>query len=298
MTATPAGEPVPLVARLRAGEPTFLMGIRSARTGDAVRIAASTGHHGVLVDLEHAPMSLDTATTMCREATDLGLAALVRVPEREYGMIGPLLDGGATGVVAPRIESAVAAADIAGACRFPPEGHRSQTAQLLQYGLTPMPARVTNGPVNAATVVKVLIESPLGIERCDEIAAVPGVDIVAVGANDLSAELGSPGDYTTPEMERALAAVADACRRHGKLFMLGGVGDREILARHLRGGACPLILTGMDTELLYASARSRADGYRRWCEETLTGAVAGPTTAEPGALAGSLSETTGTGSRP
>ena len=31
---------------------------------------------------------------------------LVRVPEREYGAIGRLLDGGAHGIVAPRIETA------------------------------------------------------------------------------------------------------------------------------------------------------------------------------------------------
>lgn len=38
----------PFLSRLRAGQLTLMMGIRSARTPDAVRIARATGHHAVL----------------------------------------------------------------------------------------------------------------------------------------------------------------------------------------------------------------------------------------------------------
>jgi 2-keto-3-deoxy-L-rhamnonate aldolase RhmA len=65
--------------RLRAGEETFVLGIRTARTPDTVRIARSTGHHAVLVDLEHSTMPLDVAATLCATAGDLCLTALVRV---------------------------------------------------------------------------------------------------------------------------------------------------------------------------------------------------------------------------
>ena len=36
------------------GSPSLMLGIRNARTTDTVRIAASTGHHAILVDLEHS----------------------------------------------------------------------------------------------------------------------------------------------------------------------------------------------------------------------------------------------------
>jgi hypothetical protein len=52
-----------LLDRLRAGEPTFMLGIRGSRTTDVVRIARSTGHHAILVDLEHSAMPIDTAAT-------------------------------------------------------------------------------------------------------------------------------------------------------------------------------------------------------------------------------------------
>src|SRR5260221_5253346 len=118
----------PFVTRLRAGELTLMLGIRSGRTTDVVRIAHATGHHSILVDLEHSAMSLDVATQLCAAAADLGMTPFVRVPEQTYGAIGRLLDGGAHGIVAPRVETVDEAQAISRACRFPPRGQRSQLA--------------------------------------------------------------------------------------------------------------------------------------------------------------------------
>lgn len=246
-----------LLARLDAGERTYLLGVRGARTTDVVRLARTTGHHGVLVDLEHSTMGLDVAAAICTTAQDLGLAAIVRVPEREYGAIGRLLDGGADGIVAPRIETAEEAETVARACRFPPRGQRSQVAAVPQLGLRPTPAAELNPRLDAATLVQVLIETPAGVEQADAIAAVDGVDMVAVGANDLTAELGVPGQYDHPGLRDAVAAVGRACRRHGKPLMLGGVGDPALFASFAPLGVAPLHITGMDTDLLYAAAAAR-----------------------------------------
>ena len=66
--------------------------------------------------------------------------------------------------------------------------------------------------LDAATIVQVLIETPLGVANADAIAAIDGVDMLALGANDLTAELGIPGQYDHPLVRDAVAAVADACR--------------------------------------------------------------------------------------
>jgi 2-keto-3-deoxy-L-rhamnonate aldolase RhmA len=123
-----AAEPRRFLDRLHAGQSTLMMAIRSGRTTDIVQIAKSTGHDCVLLDLEHSNMALDTVSALCVAADSLEMTALVRVPEREYGMIGRVLDGGAHGIVVPGVESAEQAGDIARACRFPPQGQRSQTA--------------------------------------------------------------------------------------------------------------------------------------------------------------------------
>jgi 2-keto-3-deoxy-L-rhamnonate aldolase RhmA len=249
----------PIMTRLRNGQPTFQLGLRSARTTDVVRVAQSTGHHSILVDLEHSTMTLDTAAALCSAASDLGLVPFVRTPERDLGVIGRLLDGGAQGIVAPRIETAAEAMAVARSCRFPPRGQRSAISAVPLVGMRPTPARDLNPRLDAATVVEVIIETPAGVAAADEIAAVDGVDIVALGANDLTAELGVPGRYDDPRVRDAVVALASACRRHGKLLMIAGVGDPATYAALAALGACSLYLTGMDTDLLHGAARARVE---------------------------------------
>ena len=249
--------------RLRDGEPTLMLAVRSSRTADVLRIARSTGHHAVMIDLEHSTMPLDVAASLCATAGDLGLFPFVRLPEREYGALGRLLDGGAQGVIAPRVETAAEAATIARACRFAPRGQRSQLATVPQLGMRPTPARELNQVLDDATVVQILIETPAGVAAAEEIAAVDGVDLLAFGANDFTAELGVPGQYADPRVTEAVAVLAGACQRHGKLLMVGGIADPARLRELDSLGVCPLRLTGTDTDLLYAGAAARAERFTR-----------------------------------
>lgn len=253
--------------RLRAGELTLMLGIRSSRTTDVVRIAAAAGYHAVMVDLEHSTMPLDTAASLSATAADLGLTPFVRVPEREYGAIGRLLDCGAQGIIAPRIESTAEAETISRACRFPPHGQRSQLAMVPGVGMRPVPARELSPALDAATIVQVLLETPAGIANADAIAALDGVDILGIGANDLTAELGSPGRYDDPQVRAAVKTVAKACQAQGKLLMLGGVSDLTILGSLMPLGVCPLMLSGMDTDLLYRGAEAGAARFAAWWRE-------------------------------
>jgi len=251
------------LGRLRGGEPTLMLAIRSSRTADVVRIAKSTGHHAIMVDLEHSTMPLDVAASLCATAGDLGLFPFVRVQEREYGALGRLLDGGAQGIVAPRVEGAAEAAAIARACRFAPRGQRSQLAAVPQLGMRPTPAATLNPALDDATIVQILIETPAGVANAHEIAAVDGVDMLAFGANDFTAELGVPGQYADPRVTDAIAALGEAAKRHGKPLMVGGIPDPAMLDDLAPLGVCPLRLTGTDTDMLYAGAAARAERFLR-----------------------------------
>ena len=160
-----------------------------------------------MIDLEHSTMSLDVAASLCQTAADIGLTAFVRIPEREYGAIGALLDGGAAGIIAPRVESAAEAATVARACRFAPRGQRSQLATVPRFGMRPVPAAELNPALDDATIAAILIETPAGVANADGIAAVDGVDMLAFGANDFTAELGVPGRYDDPRVTAAVAAL-------------------------------------------------------------------------------------------
>lgn len=253
-----------LLDRLRAGELTLMLAVRTCRTPDIIRIAHATGHHAVMLDLEHSTLSLDVTAQLCGTANDLGLFPLVRVPEREYGAIGRLLDAGAGGIVAPRVETPEEARTIARACRFPPRGQRSQLAMVPQLGLRPTPASVLNPKLDDATIVQILIETPKGVANADAIAAVDGVDMLVIGANDLTAELGCPGQYGDPRVREAVATAAEACRRHGKLLMLGGISDLSLVASLMPLGIAPMQLTGTDTEILFGAVEARARKFAEW----------------------------------
>jgi 4-hydroxy-2-oxoheptanedioate aldolase len=245
------------VERLKQGVPVVALGVRSSRSADIARIARSSGHHAIWVDLEHSTMPIDTAALICAAALDIGLAPFARVPEREHGLIGRLLDGGVLGIIAPRVETVEEAQEIVTACRFPPLGHRSAVAALPHLDFRKMPAEEFNRTLNHATVVKILLESPRGIENAAAIAALEGVDMVGIGTNDLAAEMGLAGQFRHPEVRRAHESAILACRRAQKPLAIGGIGDIAYAVELIRLGAAPFVFTGIDADLLVDAARER-----------------------------------------
>jgi 2-keto-3-deoxy-L-rhamnonate aldolase RhmA len=247
-----------LLERLRAGHSVVALGVRASRTPEIVRWAKAAGYDTIWIDMEHSTMPVDAVAQMCLCAQDLGLMPWVRVPERDYGTINRVLDGGALGIIVARIESAQQARDAVTATRFAPLGQRSQILTLPHVGYAAMPVPEMNAKVNTASALKVLIESRAGVQAADEIAAVEGVDIVALGCNDLSADLGHAGEPTHPEVVEACRHVLAAARRHGKVAIVGGMPEGETLAALRREGAKPFLFAGIDTDLFLAALRLRA----------------------------------------
>jgi 2-keto-3-deoxy-L-rhamnonate aldolase RhmA len=258
-----------LLKRLKRNELVTALMIRSSRTADVVRVAASTGHQSIIVDLEHSAMPLDVVANMTATASDLGVVPFVRVPERDYGSIGRVLDGGACGIIAARIETKQQAAEIARACRFAPRGQRSQIAMVPQFGFRPMPATALNPLLDRNVIVQILVETPLGISNSDAIAGTDGVDMIAIGANDLTAELGIAGDFQNDQLRKAVKTVVTACSRHGKLCVLGGISDLKLLKEYLSMGVAPLLMSGSDIEMLSSAAALRSDALRAWHSENV-----------------------------
>ena len=243
--------------RLRANEPQYRLGIRSARTTEIVRIAKAAGYHSIMVDLEHCAMSIDTATEICAAAGDAGLMPSVRLPERDFGSIGRLLDGGADGMLMPGLETVEQAKEFADFCRFAPNGKRSQLSMVPQLGMKPTPATELNPALDNRVVVQILLESKAGIGNAEAIAALPGVDMVTIGANDLSAELGIPGKFADPLFVDAVKTVIAACKTHNKIPTLGGIGDPALVRKFTEMGMAPFYLVGFDTEMMYSMAVQR-----------------------------------------
>ena len=250
-----------VLQRLAQGEPLLSLGIRNARTAEIVRIAKTAGFGLVWLDLEHSSISIDCAAQIIASAGDLGLEAWVRVAERDYGVIGRLLDGGATGIIAPHVETAEEAQTVVNAARFPPRGQRSQTALLPQTKYRRMPAAELMRCADLATTVHILIESAEGVRNADAIAAIDGVDVLHVGMNDLSVDLGHIDQLCHPDMLDACKRVIAAAQGRGKLAVVGGSSDPALFVELLNAGAAPLVFAAIDTDVLAAGLTQRATDW-------------------------------------
>ena len=112
-------------------------------------------------------------------------------------------------------------------------------------------------------MVIVMIETPEAVERAQEIAAVPGVDIVHIGATDLSDAMGMPGRFDDPAIERCFERVIKACRSHGKFAGAGGLASvPEVMQKMVRLGV-RFVTAGSEWDFMLAAARQRAGLLRQ-----------------------------------
>jgi 2-keto-3-deoxy-L-rhamnonate aldolase RhmA len=235
--------------RLRAGEPCYTLGIRTARSVDFVRMAASSGYDAIWIDLEHSTIPLDTTAQMTATARDLGLDAWVRVPEGDFGVIGRVLDGGASGLIVPQIETAEDAEKAVSYCRYPPEGGRSHNALTSSFGFRRLDPKTRSEAANRSVFLQVLLESTRAVDNVEAIAAVEGVDAVGLGLNDLSANMNMLGDVTTEAIAALCRRVIAAARKHGKLAIIGGLKGPEQYRELVALGAAPYVFAAIDTDM-------------------------------------------------
>jgi len=243
--------------QLRAGKLAIGVGLRQARTVDVAQIMKTAGFDWLFIDCEHNSMDTDMAAQIASASLAIGVTPVVRVAGKEHWFASRMLDNGAQGIVVPHVDSALEAKRVANACRFPPIGHRSMGGGLQQLGFAPMPVGEAAKIVNEETLVVVMLESPQGIANCEEIAAVPGIDALLIGTNDLCFEIGIPGQFNDPRVAEAYTKMIAACRKHGKFAGMGGMYTPELLERHINMGV-QLILSGSDFNLLMQAATARA----------------------------------------
>lgn len=251
----------PARERLAAGELCLGLGIRLGRSVEIAALMHSAGFDWLFLDLEHGPMSLQTASEISVAALGIGIAPIVRVPRGEYAMATRALDGGALGIVMPHVDTAEEAREVADHLRFPPDGHRSVAGGPPQLGFRNVSTREAAPALNAATLVVVMLETPRAIDNAEAIAAVPGIDALLIGTNDLTAEMGIPSEFGSEKVAAAYSKVIAACRKHGKVPGMGGVYSEDLLRRYV-GMGMQLILCGGDGGLLLGAATQRAGFVR------------------------------------
>jgi 2-keto-3-deoxy-L-rhamnonate aldolase RhmA len=248
--------------KMRRGELAVSMTVRIFRGVEIAAIAKSAGFDCLYIDLEHCSFSLETVSQISIAARALGVTPLVRVVGHDPAEIGRTLETGAQGIIVPHVDTAEQAERIARAARLPPAGDRSVLATNPHTLFRGGPAAETMRQMNEATLVIVMIESAEGLANADAIAAVPGVDMILVGANDLCNSLGIPGDLESERIVDAYTSIGEACRRHGKLLGVGGLNTRPDMARRIIATGAHFMSSGSDTGFLLSAATAAAKLYR------------------------------------
>jgi 2-keto-3-deoxy-L-rhamnonate aldolase RhmA len=226
-----------------------------------MQLLANAGFDFVFVDNEHGAFSMESVGELSRAAVLLGISPIVRVPDIAYPYIAQTLDVGAQGIMIPRVTDARQVREVVQKMRYPPLGERGSA---LERGLTQFKA----GPVvevmqsvHAETMLVVQIETCQALEAIDEIVAVPGVEAVLVGPNDLSIALGVPGQMEHPILKDAIQRTISACQKTG-VFPAIHLGDPR-LAAYWASRGMRLVSTGSEVSFIMRAGRESVEILRK-----------------------------------
>ena len=205
----------PVRARLAAGERVVAITLTTPSIETAAH-AASLGFDVLWVEMEHSPITLESLRGIVLATRALPAAVFARVPANELWMAKRVLDQGVSGVIFPFTSTAEMAGQAVAACRYPPHGRRGSGAGLAKA--TWPDADDYYDSADANVMVVTVVEDRAGLENIDAIAATPGLDVIFIGTSDLAFSLGLRGDMEAPEVEQAVAQIAEAAKRNGKVL--------------------------------------------------------------------------------
>ena len=242
------------------------VGIRQSRTVDIGKIMAASDYDWLFIDMEHNSMDVDTASQISVAAQDAGICPIVRVPDFAHHHATRVLDCGAMGIVFPHVDDADTARKLVSYCLYPPKGHRSMTGSLPQLNFEKLPIPEVAKIINESMLVVIMLESPIAIDNVEEIASIPGVDVILIGTNDLCMEMGIPGDYSNPKIKEAYKKVIAACNKYNKTPGMGGVYNEELMSEYITMGM-RFILSGSDLSFMMTAAQQRSKNLRSFLKK-------------------------------
>ncbi len=188
------------------------------RTPAVARILQQHGFHFMLVDTEHGCFDPDVVAQHIQAGKRWGVCPLVRVPGPDRTEIKRVLDAGAEGVMVPMCQTLEEVGQAVESSKYPPLGLRGAhfTRPHTEFA-NPADMGEYMAAANEALLTIIQIETLPAAEKVEEIAALPGVDMLYMGPGDLSIAMGIPGQIAHREVMEVVQRMGEACRRHGKL---------------------------------------------------------------------------------
>tara|TARA_B100000963_G_scaffold129929_1_gene113394 strand:+ start:8244 stop:9038 length:795 start_codon:yes stop_codon:yes gene_type:complete len=220
-------------------------------------IAVAAGVDFLMYDMEHTGITTETLREQMAACRGLDLAPLVRVPSSEANIIGQVLDIGAHGIMVPMVETAAHAEKIVRRAHYPPEGRRGTAFSIAHDAFTGGHPVEKMKQANDQTLVIAMIETAEGLKNVDQIAAVPGVDVLWLGHFDLTSSMGIAGQLDHPDYIAAVKKISAAASAQNK--MAGYMAIDKDFAAHYWNEGYRMLAYGLDHLLLKAALKDGLD---------------------------------------
>lgn len=246
---------------LQHGE--FVLGTvnRYFRSPEIAQVLATAGYDFIWIDMEHSCFGLETVADTARAALAAGITPIVRIPELQSHFISRALDSGALGVIVPEVDSRKQVEDTVRFSKYAPLGRRRTVGRLAHADYAGVNAAEFNRRSNEEVLTSVLVESEAGVENIEEIVSVEGLDLVIIGAGDLSLSLGVPGETDHEKVRKYIREVIEACKRHRVFIGLGGTSGFDVPRRWM-GEGVQFYCHSVDIALLMDGAAADARQLR------------------------------------
>jgi 2-keto-3-deoxy-L-rhamnonate aldolase RhmA len=173
-------------------------------------ILKNAGCEFVIFDMEHGGLSLEQFKVLATISNSNQISPLIRIPEVSYNYVARALDLGASGIMAPMVNTAEEAIKVVKSSKYPPEGIRGAGFGFAHDNYNNQNPLKYIKKANDEFINIIQIETKYGLENVESIAAIDGVDCLWVGHFDLTNFLGIPGDFTSSIYLDAIKRVVDA----------------------------------------------------------------------------------------
>jgi len=224
----------------------------------SAEVMAGSGFDFLIADGEHGAIGSSDLLAILIATRAAGVPVLARVGANEPIRIMQALDLGAAGVVVPQIRTADDVRRAVDWCRYPPVGMRGVAPRRAsEYGRHTSDYLAT---ANATVTCCIQIETAEALTDVEKLLAVPGIDALLIGPNDLAASIGRLGQPGDPKVEAAIGRVLECARAAGVPAGVWTASPQSARTRRDQGFAFATV--GTDYGFMLAAAEATIQAVR------------------------------------
>lgn len=222
---------------------------------------AGYGYDFIWIDAEHGPFDKQTLLMHVIAARSGGSAAFVRVVNQDPSVIKPVLEMGIDGIIIPMVMDEVQAEAVLSACLYPPEGNRGfGPRRAIAYNAQNLDEYLKGAKDSFLRIIQ--IEHISAVQHIEAILALPSLDAIIIGPNDLSGSIGKLGQSLHPDVLDLGKQVIEAAKRAGKPVGVS-IGPDEQAMQTWLGLGVDFLSCGDDISFIAKGAQKTLEAYAR-----------------------------------